>query len=119
MNWHKFYIQNNPIDFFETEKVKSIKPEILELALKYQDVHFEVEDDIPSEITDEVIDAIKVLDDVMARGSEQEYVSAREVKVAKYELQERYLKLLAEVSSQENLAAIRTHYYGAQPATLG
>ncbi len=103
------YIRNNPVDYFQSEKVTGIRPEIMELALKYKDVEVEEEADAPSEITDEVIDAMKILSEAEDKGYAQELRLDRDVKLAKYELQERYLKLLEEISAEENIAAIRAH----------
>lgn len=105
------YILNNPVDYFKSEKVMSIRPEVMELALKYKDVHFEEEIDNPAEITDEVIEAIHIISEAEDNGYAQELRLEYNVKVAKYELQERYMKLLEEISSEENLTAIRAHYY--------
>ena len=105
------YILNNPVDYFKSEKVMSIRSEVMELALKYKDVHFEEEIGNPAEITDEVIEAKHIISEAEDKSYAQELRLEHNVKVAKYELQERYMKLLEEISSEENLAAIRAHYY--------
>ena len=103
--------QANPIDHLNGPKIQTIKPEILDLAIKYKDIFCEEEIDDPAEITDEVVDAIHILNDAEDRDYNQQFVLEQNMKLAKYELQERYFRLIEEILKPENLERIQAHYY--------
>lgn len=105
------FMQHNPVDYLQSEKVMAIRPEILDLALKYKDTHSEKAVDVPSDIIDEVIDAVHILSEAESRSYTQELRLERDVKLAKYESQDKYLKLLEELLALETLPTIRAHYY--------
>jgi len=103
--------QMHPINYMNSPDVQSIKPEVLELALKYREVCYGEEVDDPSEITDEVIDAIDILSKAEGRGYNQQFELEQNVKLAKYDLQEKYFRLIEEILQPENLRQIQAHYY--------
>lgn len=103
--------QANPIDHMNGPKVQAIKPEILELAIKYKDISCEEEVDDPAEITEDVIAAIHILNDAEDKDYSQQFALEQNVKLAKYDLQERYFRLIEEILRPGNLEKIQAHYY--------
>lgn len=103
--------RKNPVDYMNSPEILAIKPEVLDLALKYGDIGFGEEVDDPTEITDEVIEAIHLLSDAESKAYSQEITLEQNVKLAKFELQERYFGLIEEVIREDNLEQIQAHYY--------
>ena len=71
--------QAHPVDYMNGPKIQAIKPEVLELAIKYKDVCCDEEVDDPSEITDEVIEAIHILSDAEDKDYGQQFVLEQNV----------------------------------------
>lgn len=105
------YRQAHPVDYMNSPKILSIRPEILDLAIKYRDICCEEEVDDPAEITAEVIDAIHAINDAESKDYSQQFVLEQNVKLARYDLQERYFRLIEEILRPENLDTIQSHYY--------
>lgn len=105
------YIQKNPVDYFSTDKVKRIRPEVFDIAMKHFDVCSEEELDDPSIITDEVLDAIQILSEAESKSFDETIRTERDIKLAKFELQERYFRLIDEVIKKADLGEMRTHHY--------
>ena len=106
------YCEANPVDYMNSSQIQSIKPEILEQAIRYKDVWMEPdEEDDAIEMTDELRDAIYAIRAAEDKGYHQQFVLDQNVKVAKYELQERYFHLIEEILRLENCKEIQAHYY--------
>ena len=105
------FMQAHPIDYMNSPRVQAIRPEILDLAIKYKDICYEDEIDNPTEITNEVIDAIHIINDAESRDYSQQFKLEQNAKLAKYDLQERYFRLIEEILRPENLPKIQAHYY--------
>ena len=103
--------QANPVYHINGTKVQAIKPEILELATKYNETSCEEDVDDPEQITDEVIEAIRILNDAESRDYIQRFSLEQNVKIARYDLQERYFRLVEEILKPENLKKLQSHYY--------
>ena len=103
--------QSNPVSYISGPKVQAIKPEVLELAIKYKDISCEEDVDDPKQITDEVIEAIRILNYAEGKDYSQQVAIERNVKLARYDLQERYFRLVEEILKPENLKKIQAHYY--------
>ncbi len=105
------YRQAHPIDYMNSPQIASIRPEILDFALKYRDVGFEEEIDEPLEISDEVLEAMDILAEAESKDYNQQFVLERDIKIAKCDLQERYFQLVTELFSSHNWTQIQSHYY--------
>lgn len=103
--------QNNPIDYFNSDKIRSVNPKVMDVAWEYRDVFHEEEIDDPSVITDEVLEAIFLIRDAEDRSYEQQFALEQNVKLAKFDLQERYFRLIEHLLREENLDKIQAHYY--------
>lgn len=105
------YQQANPIKHMTSPEILSIQSEVLDLAIKYKGIFYEEEVDNPSEITDEVIAAIHAIEYAESKDFSQQIALEQNVKLAKYDLQERYFRLLEDILRPENLGVIQSHYY--------
>ena len=105
------YRQDHPIDYMNSSKVRSIRPEILERALEYRDIISEAEIGEPLDISDEVFEAMDILAEAEGKACNQQFILERDVKIAKCDLQEMYFQLTTEVLTPENLKKIQAHYY--------
>lgn len=103
--------RKNPVDYMNSPEILKIKPEVLDIALKYHDNGYGEEADDTSEITDEVIAAIHLLAEAESKAYNQEFSLDRNVKLAKFELMECYFNLIEEVIQEENLEQIQAHNY--------
>lgn len=103
--------RKNPVDYMNSPEILAIKPGVMDLAMKYRDITCEEEVDDPSEITDEVVAAINLINDAESKAYGQEFALEQNVKLAKFELQERYFGLIEEVIREDNLEQIQAHYY--------
>ena len=103
--------QKNPIDYMNSPKIQGIRPEIMEVAWEYRDVCCEEEVDDPSVITEEVLAAMHLLREAEDKSYSQYVTLETNVKLSKYELQERYFKLIEEIMREDNLERIKAHYY--------
>lgn len=103
--------QAHPVDYLNSPKVQAIKPDVLELAIKYKDISCEEEVDDPAAISEEVISAIRILNEAEDKDYIQPFTLERNVKIARYDLQERYFHLIDEILRPENLERIQAHYY--------
>lgn len=111
------YNQAYPVDHMNSPKIQAIKPEILDLAIKYSGMHYEVGEDLPEELTDEVIDAILAIDEADGKNFSQQYGLEQNVKLAKFELQEHFFHLIEEVLRRENWEELRGHFFEAYSST--
>lgn len=105
------FLQAHPIDYMNSPEIQAIKPEVLELAIKYKDIYCEEEVDDPTELTDEVIQAKHILNEAEDKDYSQPFILERNVKLARYDLQERYFRLIEEILQPDNLEKIQSHYY--------
>ena len=102
------YRQKNPFDYVEAfmKANREITPEILELARNYKDSCFEENiEDVP-ELTPEVQKAMFMLSAAEDESFMQEMRLDRDVRVAKYDLSEKYHELIGEVVCDEHLRAM-------------
>ncbi len=103
------YRQKNPFDYVEAfikATGKEIIPEILELARNYKDSCFgEDIEDVP-EITAEVQQAMFMLSAAEDESFRQKLRLDRDVRVAKYDLSDKYHELIDEVVCDEHLEAM-------------
>lgn len=102
------YRQKNPFDYFEAfiKANREITPDILELARYYKDSCFgEDIEDVP-EITSEVQQAMFMLSAAEDESYMQEMRLDRDVRVARYDLSEKYHELIGEVVCDEHLWAM-------------
>lgn len=103
--------REHPIDYMKRPEVTRFSPEILDLAYKHRDDHIEEDIDDEFEVTDEVIEAMHAINEAEDNDYKQAIVLEQNVKLAKFDLQERYQRLIEEVCKEENLERIKAHYY--------
>ena len=103
------YRQKNPFDYFEAfikATSKEITPEILELARNYKDSCLGEDIEDAPEITSEVQQAMFMLSAAEDESFMQEMRLDRDVRVARYDLSEKYHELIGEVVCDEHLRAM-------------
>ncbi len=105
------YRQKHPVDPMNSPKVRNIPSDILDVAIKYHDICYADEIEDPAEITDEVVAAIHIINDAVDEAYNQQFALEENVKVVKYDLQEKYFQLIAEVLNPQILSRIQSHYY--------
>ncbi|MEA5003596.1 MAG: hypothetical protein VB081_08865 [Christensenella sp.] len=116
------YRKNHPINYIEKAEVK-IKKEHLELALQcldyqqfYDEKYGETDDfkDNNVEPTEELLEAISLLNTAISQNYEDEVSSEQAVKLSEYELQKVYFELLRDVILEEHLAEMTIPRYGEE-----
>ena len=105
------YQQAHPTDHMKSTRILSIDPEILDLAIQYKDTFYEEATEESIQLTDEVIDAIHAIRDAEMKGYSQQFSLEQNMKLAKYDLQERYFSLIEELLLPQNCEKIQSHYY--------
>ena len=105
------YQQAHPIEHMKSEKVLSIKPELLDLAIEYKDICYGEAYEEKFDLTDEVIDAIHTINDAEAKDYSQQFRLEQNLKLAKYDLQEQYFRLIEEILRPENCEKLQAHYF--------
>lgn len=103
--------QKNPVDYLNSPQIRNIRPEVMDVAWEYREVSAEEEIDDPSIITDEVLSAIHQINDAVDKSYRQQITLEQNVKLSKFELQERYFSLIEELMSEKNLEKMQAHYY--------
>lgn len=105
------YQQAHPIDHMNSTRISNIKPEVLDLAIEYKNICYEEAIEQQIELTNEVIDAIHIINDAEEKDYSQQFRLEQNMKLAKYDLQERYFHLIEEILHPEKCEKIRSHYY--------
>ena len=112
------YRKMHPIDHVAIAE-KKIKKEVLELATQcleyqkdYDEQYGEVDDfkDNNVEVTEELLEAISLLNTAISQNYEEDMRNEKEVKLSEYELQKIYFELLRDVVLDEHLSEMLIPY---------